>query len=263
MPWKQDGSGGIAIENGAPVYVYPQGHEHAGKEVPFDGDQLMRKLSEVNAESASRRKRLEEVEPILAKFKDFDLEEAAEAIKVKRNLGEKKLIEAGEVDRVVGERLKDAQTKHERELQVERDRAESAGKAVRRLTISRAFAESGWFTRPGQPGKTTLPPDAAEAMFGQHFHLDGERIVPKWDKDTPIMSSKKYTEPADFDEAFGAILDRYPNRDAIIVSQVKSGGGATGSAGGNGTRSVSRASFDAMDPAARLNYVKAGGSVSE
>lgn len=236
MPWKQDGSGGIAIENGAPVYVYPQGHEHAGKEVPFDGDQLMRKLSEVNSESASRRKRLEEVEPILARIKDLDIEEATKAIATVRNLGDKKLIEAGEVDKVVSSRLTEAQQKHEAALKAERDKAEGLAGTIRRLTISQKFAESGWFSRPNAPGKTLLPPDAAESLFGSHFHLDENgRIVPKYADGTTIGSSKDYNAPADFEEAFGAILERYPNKDAILRSQVSSGGGAQGSASQRGS----------------------------
>src|SRR5579864_7017042 len=99
MPWKFVGEGDaqtIEVKDGKPVFVYPDG----GKEVPFDADQAVSKITSLSAESKGHREARERAELELAPYKVLgEVPAVTELVERAKKVDAKKLIDAGEVDK--------------------------------------------------------------------------------------------------------------------------------------------------------------------
>ena len=100
--------------------------------------------------------------------------------------------------------------------------------SIRTLMISNEFATSPFFS--GEKQKTTLLPDIAEAYFGKHFRIeeaeDGSLSIGGFIGEDRILSRARPGEPADFNECIKEIIDKHPQKDALLK------GGKPGSGGG-------------------------------
>ena len=67
MPWKEDGKGGLAVENGAPVWVAEDGDE---KRVDYEA--MTKRLADVTKESIERKNRLREHEATLKQLEGIE-----------------------------------------------------------------------------------------------------------------------------------------------------------------------------------------------
>ncbi len=99
MPWKMDGDK-IVVQDGHPVWVYPE-----GKESPFNAESALSRINELTTESVGRKKKLQDQEEKLKVLEGIDnpgefVKTAKEAIKTVKNLDDKKLVDAGEVEKV-------------------------------------------------------------------------------------------------------------------------------------------------------------------
>ena len=249
-----------------PVYV-----NQDGKEIPFDAAASMEKIKALNAESASRRLKIEELEGKFKEFDCFDLDKAKKALETVANLDDKKLIDAGDIEKLkekyttaFEQKEKAAQQRHLEELQKLNSSIEKSQDTIRRLVVTNHFSRSPYFT--GEKPKTILPPDMASDYFGKYFEVkennDGEMsLVGKYNGETIISSDpKNFGSPAPFEEAIAHIIDNYPMRDRILRT---SGGGSGGS--GNSEMSIEGDVFviskqDAMDP---IKYRKAREKAKE
>ena len=115
-----------------------------------------------------------------------------------------------------------------------------------------------------------IPHDLAAAAFSDAFRIEGGKLVAVDQHGMPLYSPTRHGEVANFDEAFGKLVDGYPNK-AMIQREggapVGLGPGAVGGAvqaGQPGTSgAVSRQQFDVMNPRERMNHIKAGGTVAD
>lgn len=247
MAWKlkltEDGA--AVLKDGLPVFV-----DDSGSETPIDPNQMHQKILQVNAESKSRREKLQEMEARLAPVKDVEdltsfLDEATKAMETVRNLEDAQLVKAGEVEKIKREalqglelqetKLKSQFQQREESLQKELSRRDQN---IRQLLISNRFAQSDLFA--GANRRTHLLPDFAEARFGHHFDVvdkDGNLSVVGKDPSGEVIMSKdpkRFGEPADFDEAMEVIFNSYPQKDQLL----RSGPGGSGATGG--TEGVTR-----------------------
>lgn len=102
MKLKLDENGNVVVVDGKPVYIHDD-----GKEIPFDAPQAMQKISSLNAENKQHREAKEKAEAELKKFDGIDdVAKAKEALKTVENLDAKKLIDAGEAEKVRQEVIK-------------------------------------------------------------------------------------------------------------------------------------------------------------
>ena len=101
MSWKlktaEDGT--PELKDGVPVYV-----DENGGEGPIDPNDMHRKILEVNAESKSRRERIEEMTARLKPLEGIDdvsayLENAQKAVETVQNLEDSQLVQAGDVEK--------------------------------------------------------------------------------------------------------------------------------------------------------------------
>jgi hypothetical protein len=252
MKLKLDDAGHAVLKDGHPIYVHDD-----GKEIPFDAAGTVATISRLNGEAKTNRERAEGAE---AKLKTFDpitdVSAALKALETVGKLSDKKLIEAGEVDKVRGEAIKAVEDKYA-PVVAERDSLKSA---LVNEKVGGSFARSKLI-----PEKLVIPADLVQARFGDAFKLEGDSVVAYDKGGNKIFSRAKPGEVASFDEALEILIDSYPYKDSILKGTGASGGGASGGGGANGSkRIVRRAEFEKFDPATQAATAKAAsaGTVS-
>ncbi|WP_338825230.1 tape measure protein [Glaesserella parasuis] len=184
----------------------------------------MQKISSLNAENKQHREAKEKAEAELKKFDGIDdVAKAKEALKTVENLDAKKLIDAGEAEKVKQEVIKG----YEQKLADAKALAEKVQGQLHTELIGGSFARSKFVTE-----KLAMPVDVAQAFFGKHFSIDENgAILAKDAFGNEIFSRVKPGQRADFEEALEALVDAYPNKNSILKGSGSSGGG--GGAGGS------------------------------
>ncbi|HET9819643.1 MAG TPA: DUF6651 domain-containing protein [Rhodanobacteraceae bacterium] len=238
------------IQDGKPVFVHDD-----GKEIPFDAPGAMAKIGQLNAEAKGHRERAEAAE---TKLKGFDgIEDPAAAIKALatvKNLDDKKLVDAGEVEKVKAEAIKAVRAEFE-PVVAERDKLKADLYGEK---IGGSFARSKYIA-----DKLAIPADLVQARFGERFKIEDGKTVAYDAQGNKLYSRAKPGELADFDEALDMIVDAYPHKDTILKGSGASGGGAGQSHGGGGAKSITRAQFDQLSPTDRAAKMKDGFSVTD
>ena len=240
------------IAEGKPVYVYDD-----GKEAGFDAGHAVATISRLNGEAKGHRERAEAAEASMKAFEGItDAAAARKALEVVKNLDDKKLVDAGEVERVKAEAIKAVEDKYKPVLK-ERDTLQQQLVTEK---IGGSFARSKLIA-----DKLAIPADLVQARFGQHFKLEGGEVVAYDGSGNKLFSRSKPGEVAGFDEALEIIVDAYPHRDSILKSTGASGGGASnaGAGGGGGSKTIPRSQFDSMAPQQQMAHIKAGGQVAD
>lgn len=221
-----DGQSYAVLQDGKPVYIHDD-----GKEVAFDAAATVNTISRLNAEAKSHRERAEAAEKTVKAYDGIaDPAEARKALEVVKNLDAKKLVDAGEIEKVKAEIGKAYQEK----LDAAEKRAMDIETRFYESEIGGAFARSGLIT--GEKAKLILPPEVARATFGKQFKIEEGKIVGYDANGQKIYSRERPGELASFDEALDHIVESSPFKDSILKSSGASGGGAppNGGQGGGG-----------------------------
>ena len=95
MKLKLDENGHVVVQDGKPVYVHDD-----GKEVAFDAPQTVATITRLNGEAKTHREAKEQFEAQVKAFEGLDPVKVKEALGIVQNLDAKKLVDAGEVDKV-------------------------------------------------------------------------------------------------------------------------------------------------------------------
>lgn len=251
MKLKLDDQGHAVLQDGHPVYVHDD-----GKESPFDAAATVATIRARNAEAKTNRERAEAAEGKLKSFEGIDDADAArKALETVAKLDQKKLIDAGQVDAAVSAALKPVQDK----LDAESKRATTLEQQLHGEIVGGSFARSKFIG-----DKLAIPADMVQAAFGSRFKVEDGKLKATDAEGNPIFSRKNPGAAADFDEALEILVDAYPHKDSILKADNKSGSGAPGNGGGGrGGKTISRAAFDALAPAARQAHITAGGTVTD
>jgi hypothetical protein len=251
---KIDDQGHAVLKDGLPVWVLDDGAEEA-----FDGPKLHGTLGKLRRERDEFETQARGAKDALKRFgaSDEELADAAEKLKLARNLDDKKLIDAGKVDEVVNQRLKDAAVAWEQEKGQMKQAQDDLSSRLRKVLISNRFA-----TTKALEG-TFLTPALAEATFGGLFDVESESPVAYRDgsKKERLYSKNDPSKIADFDEALSILVTSHPEFPKWKKGVNASGGGAIGSNGSAGGNSMTREQFEAQTPAARMDFVRKGGEV--
>jgi hypothetical protein len=252
MKLKLDGEGHAVLKDGNPVYVHEDNTEH-----PFDAAANVATIRARNKEAQTNRERAEAAEGKLKAFEGIEDPGAAlKALGIVKNLDDKKLVDAGQVDTVKAEVNKVWEGKYG-ELE---KRAQTLEQQLFGEIVGGAFARSKFIA-----DKLILPPDIAQAAFGKHFKVDGGKIRAFGADGNPLFSKKNPgAEVSDFDEAIEILVETNPQRDRILKADNASGSGARNDASGNaGKKTISRDAFDRLEPAQRMEHIKKGGVVTD
>lgn len=231
-----------------------------GKEISYTEAVITR----LSAEAMGYRKRTEAAEAkvtaVDARLKAFegieDPEAARKALETVSNIDAGKLVQAGKVEEIKAAAKKSAEESvaaaakaHAEELaKTKADRDKFRG-LLHNEKIGGAFARSKFIA-----DKVAVPIDLLQAQFGPRFSVDDEGNVTALGSDgKPVSSHIKFGEPAGFEEAIESLVNEYPYKDQILKGAAHGGSGARpGGGGGNGSKkTISRADFAKLDPAAQ------------
>lgn len=224
MKLKLDDKGSVVVQDGKPVYV-----KDDGTEVAFDVVGTTATIARLNGEAKGHRERAEAAEGKLKGFEGIEDQAAAiKALATVKNLDDKKLIDAGEAEKVKAEITK----AFEKQL--------ADAKAVSETLQGQLFAEKvgGSFARSKYiADKLAIPADLVEARFGKHFAVDNGQIVATDANGNKIYSAANPGALAGFDEALETLVSQYPQKDHILKGTGANGGGSQNSgAGGHQTK---------------------------
>jgi hypothetical protein len=263
MKLKLDENGHVVVSDGKPVYV----HED-GKEIAFDAAATVATISRLNGEAKTHRERAEAAEQHAKAFEGIDDAEAArKALEVLKNLDDKKLVDAGEVERVKAEavkayesRLTEQSKRYAEELQGMQKERDALQGTLYEERIGGAFNSSKLIAE-----KLTIPGDIAKAAFGSAFKIEDGKTVAYDASGNKIFSRERPGEIAGFDEALATLIEAYPHRDQILRGSGASGSGAQGGGNGSGigSKTLNRSAFDALPPDKQMAHIKSGGQVSD
>lgn len=240
MPWKKKNEQFEIDANGNPIWI---DDKDPAKEISVDGG----KIPSLMSEAARNRQRAEAAEAAAAVFEGLDVGEARTAIDTLKKIDQKKLIDAGKVDEVRAE----ITATYQRQVEENQKKYETLQQNYNGEKLRNAFANSAW------KEKLHIPEDIAFDYFSKNFSVDDKnRIVGKLNGQE-IPSSKTFGQPADFDEALGAIIEAYPHRDKILIGANHGGSGSNGNAGFDGSkRTATRAEEATWNPDQRKAFSK-------
>lgn len=251
MKLKLDEQGHVVVQDGKPVYVHDD-----GKEVAFDAPGTVTTITRLNAEAKTHREGKEAAEKSLKAFEGIEDGPAAlKALQVVANLDQKKLVDAGEIDRVKAEISK--------AFQGQLDEATTKASGLEKQLYDEMIG--GNFSRSTLIGeKLAIPADMVQARFGQNFKIEDGKPVAYDQQGNKIYSRARPGEVANFDEALESLVEQYPYRDHILKASPANGGGSQQSGpGANGKKTLSRSQFDALDPVGKHAHATAGGEVTD
>ena len=251
MKLKLDDQGHVVVSNGRPVYI----HED-GKEVEFDAPATVATITRLNGEAKGNRERAEKAEGGLKAFEGIaDPDAARKALEIVTNLDAKKLVDAGEIEKVKAEISK----VYESKVTAAEAKATTLEQQLYSEKIGGSFSRSKVITE-----KFAIPADLVQARFGSAFKIEEGKVIAVDASGNKIYSRARPGELADFDEALETLVEQYPYRDQILKGTGANGSGASNSGnGGGGSKSISRQSFDALDPGARAAHMKGGGTITD
>lgn len=239
----------IELKDGNPIWIGVDGVEST-----LGGDTISR----LNKEAKDNREGKELAEGKLKNFDGIDAIKAKEAFEMLSKIDQKKLIDAGEVDRVKAS----IEETYKGQIAEANATAEAANKRADDTTIDNVFANSKYIN-----DKVAVPRDMLKATFGTRFGVEnGKVIVFDADGKTKLLSKAKQGEYADFDEGLEMIVNGYAAKDAILKGGNHSGGGNHGGGGGGkpGQAVYNRAELQSKNPAEQsviLKEVREGKAV--
>lgn len=255
MKLKLDDQGHVVVQDGKPVYVHDD-----GKEVAFDAPGTVSTISRLNGEAKSHRERAEAAEQALKGFEGItDPAAALKALSTVKNLDDKRLVDAGEVEKVKAEAIKAIEDRY---APMVKENETLKGQLNSHL-IGGAFASSKFiaekFAAEGPAGV-----EIARALFGNSLKVEDGKVVGYDQSGNKLYSRARPGELASAEEAIELLVDSYPHKNSILKGTGANGGGA-GHGGGNGggKKTMSREQFNQVDPAARAKFLKEGGTLTE
>jgi len=201
MKLKLDAEGHVVAKDGQPIYVHDD-----GKEIAFDAPAALQKISQLGNESKGRREALDTAEAKLKTFEGIEDPVAAlKALETIKNLDAKKLIDAGEVEKVKAE----AKTAFDEQLRAIEEKYKPVIKERNELKAEIVAEKVGnTFSRSKYIAESlAVPVDMVQATFGRNFKLEDGNVIGYGRDGKPLFSRLRPGEVADFDEALEPMVD--------------------------------------------------------
>ncbi len=247
MKLKLDENGHVVVQEGKPVYV----HED-GKEVAFDAAQTVATISRLNGEAKTHREAKEQFEAQAKAFEGLDPVKVKEALGIVQNLDAKKLVDAGEVDKVKAEITDALKKTYEPQIQEWQQKAQGFESALHNELVGGGFARSDYIQK-----NIAVPVDMVQNTFGKNFKIEEGKVVAYGSDGQKIYSRTRPGEVADFDEALETLVGGYQHKESILKGSQAGGGGYQG--GGGQNSGLKRGDMTAKD---KSDYLKTHGQES-
>lgn len=230
-------------EQGLPLYIHDD-----GKEVAHDAAQTVATISRLNGEAKTNRERYEKAEATLKSFEGIEDPAAAKkALETLKNFDDKKLVDAGEVEKIKLEAIKAVEDKYAPIVQ-ERDAFQTQ---LHNELIGGGFARSKYIQE-----NIAVPVDMIQATFGKNFQIENGKVVAVGTDGQKIYSRTRPGEIADFDEALETLVGGYQHKDSILKG---SQAGGAGFQGGSGNKSGPKSLAECKTKEEKIAYMKQVG----
>lgn len=241
--WKLTADGkAIELKDGNPIWIGDDGNE-----ATLAGDTIAR----LNGEAKTLRIRAETAEAAIVPFKDLDPVAAKKAIETVKKIGDKQLIDAGDVDKVKAE----VAAQFNSQITELTKANEKLSTDYNGLMVNSVFAQSDFIR-----DNIAVPRDMFEASFRNNFKIVEGKIEVYDKSGNRVMSKAKLGEYAQPEEALQILVDQHPQKATILKANNNSGGGNNGGGGNRpGTRNITRAAFNALTPAEQAHTAAEAG----
>ena len=254
MKLKLDENGNVVVEDGKPVYVHDD-----GKEVAFDAVYTLGTITRLNKEAQTNREEAKQFKEKLALFGDLDPTSAKDALNKLKNLDDKKLVDAGEIEKLKAELSQSYKDSYEPQINEWKAKAEQATAALQNELIGGGFARSQFIK-----DKISVPADMLQATFGNNFKIEDGKTVAYDTNGQKIYSRSNPSELAGFDEALETLVGGYQYKDSILKGNQSQGGGYSGGQQNKaGQKSMPREQFEKLTPAEKSGFIREKGTVTE
>lgn len=221
----EDGKSAV-IQDGKPVYV-----DDAGKDIAFDAPGTIATISRLNGEAKGHRERAEAAEGKLKAFEGItDPTAAIKALDTVKNLDAKKLVDAGEIEKVKAEVAKALEEKYS----PFKSKSEKLEGQLNDLLIGSAFNGSKYVATKIAGENAAAAAEIARALFGRSLKVEDGKVVGYDASGNKLYSKARPGELADAEEAIEMIVETYPHKASILKASGASGGGANNANGGGG-----------------------------
>lgn len=235
-----------------------------GKEIGYNGESLAARLNEVNGESASRRREIKDLNEKLETFKDLDPEEARKALETVKNFDDKKLVDAGEIEKIKQEAIQGTETKYQTLIAEKYEplegRLDDMKKKLNNEIIGNLFANSTYIKE-----ELVVPAKMIRDSFGEHVTIEDESVTFRYANGEEVFSKAKPGDKAGFDEAIELLIGASSMRDYLIKGtpgRGGSGGPAPGTGSGDGLggqKIIKRSDFDKLDAQRKIDLMTKEG----
>ena len=240
--------------SGFPVYLHDD-----GKEIGFDADQAFQKINSLSAEAKTHRLAKEQAEASLKAFDGIEDPAAAKkAMETLKNFDDKKLVDAGEVEKVKAEITDALKKTYEPQIQQLTTERDAVQQQLHSELIGGGFARSKYIQ-----DNIAVPADMIQAQFGKSFKIEEGKVVAYGTDGQKIYSRTRPGEVADFDEALEFLVGGYQHKDSILKGGQGSGGGFQGNSGQGGAKTMSRDQFTNLKPIEQSSFMREGGKVTD
>ena len=253
MKLKLDENGHVVVQDGKPVYVHDD-----GKEVAFDAPQTVATITRLNGEAKTHREAKEQFQAQAKAFEGLDPVKVKEALNIVQNLDAKKLVDAGEVDKVKAEITDALKKTYEPQIQQLTSERDAVQQSLHNELIGGGFARSKYIQ-----DNIAVPVDMIQATFGKNFQIENGKVVAVGADGQKIYSRTRPGEVADFDEALESLVGGYQYKDSILKGGQGSGGGFQNNGGQGGGKSMSRQQFEQLPPNDRSGFMRDGGKITD
>lgn len=239
------------VVDNKPLYIHDD-----GKEVAFDAPQTVATITRLNGEAKTHREAKEQFEAQAKAFEGLDPVKVKEALNIVQNLDAKKLVDAGEVDKVKAEITEALKQTYEPQLQKLTQERDSVQQQLHSELIGGGFARSKFIQ-----DNIAVPVDMIQATFGKNFQIENGKVVAVGADGQKIYSRTRPGEIADFDEALETLVGGYQHKDSILKGSQAGGGGFQGGGQGGGSKTMTRQQFESLDPVGRAQFTREGGQI--
>lgn len=227
--WKIDANGVLELKDGNPIFV-----NAAGQEQTVAGDTISR----LNGEARANRERAEKAEVELKPFVGLDSVKAREALELVGKLDQKKLIDAGEVDRV----RKEIQDQYTTQLAEKEKGLSDMRSELNNMYVSDVFKSSKFLNE-----SLAVPKDFVEAAYRGNFKVEDGKVVPYGKDGNKLYSKTRLGEIADTEEALQILIESHAAKETILKANVGNGSGNNGNGGNQGkSLTIKRADYDKL-----------------
>lgn len=234
---KRDANGNVVAVGDKPIVI----NDADGTETVFDIEGTVAAVKERNAEIVTHRTAADTLRSQLKAYEGLDPAAARKAMETITGIDQKKLIDAGQVDQVVGG-LKQTHAAELAKLQ------EGNAKLMQRFKdaqLNSAFGNSAFLAGKTAPNLQPL----IRTFFEKRFSVDDDgNVIALDDTGKPMLSSANPGKNASFDEAIELFIGKAPFRDDVLIGSQKSGGGAQSHGKGGGNGYMTRRQLEALPP---------------